>query len=405
MTNARFSTENFDIAVVGGGPAGLTAALAFADAGCRTLLVAPAAEPPATGREARTAALFHTSLSLLARVGAWPACRNASAPLAGIRIIDRTESPLGLTAPEVLFEASEIGLETFGYNVPNWAMMAALRDAIAARPANLTVLDDHVVTGLRVVDQTVEISIDGKPFATARVIAAADGRHSTSRMAAGITADVRDTGQTAITAVISHTRDHHGISTEFHRAAGPCTVVPLPRAADGSYASSLVWIERTPVADRLLKLPDDAFLQSLAAQLTGVIGALTGVSARARFDLAFCRASMLAQNRVLLLAEAAHAMPPIGAQGLNLSLRDVAAAVDLVSSAVAEGRNPGSNDVLAAYQRARQRDITARMGAVETLNGSLLMDFGPVNLLRGAGLHALRAVPMLKRQVMRAGLA
>ncbi len=403
MSGSGISNTLFDVAVVGAGPAGLAAAIALARSGCRTALVAATPPTAGTGNEARTAALFWPALKLLERTGAWPACQDASAELRGIRIIDRTEAPFGLRAPEVLFEAHEIGLDAFGYNVPNKALSTALR-ASAACTDGLTIVANETVGGLQWQDGRVVLTLISGATLSARLIAAADGRHSFCREAADIGATIKSTEQTAMTGIIVHDRPHDGISTEFHSPAGPCTVVPLPSAEPGRHASSLVWIERTAVADRLAQLSDPDFLAALSAQLGGLLGQLHSISGRGRFELAFTRAKVLAKNRVMLLAEAAHAMPPIGAQGLNMSLRDVATAVDLVGAAKSQGRDPGGDDVLSQYASQRGTGIGIRMRAVETLNSSLLVDFGPINLARGAGLHALQALPPLKRQLMRLGM-
>lgn len=403
MTSSGNPGQIFDVAVVGGGPAGICAAIALARSGCRTILIAPEPPPPGTGTQARTAALFEPALKLLERCGAWPACRDASAALRGIRLIDQTTSPFGLKAPEVLFEAREIGLEAFGYNIPNAALMSALGNLLPDVPG-LTVLAGRRVERVEICDAYARLWLDDLNVVSTRLIAAADGRHSISRTAAGIDASVKDTDQVALTGIVSHSRPHYGISTEIHSAAGPCTVVPMPPPAARGHASSLVWIERSAVARRLLELSDNDFLTALGARLAGLLGELSAITGRGRFDLAFVRAAALGSRRTILLAEAAHVMPPIGAQGLNLSLRDVSSAVEFIGQAVASGADPGSDTVLLSYERSRRTDIAARMGAVEALNGSLLMDFGPLNLVRGAGLHAVRALPPLRRQLMRLGL-
>ena len=102
-----------------------------------------------------------------------------------------------------------------------------------------------------------------------------------------------------------------------------------------------------------------------------------------------------------LIGEAAHVFPPIGAQGLNLGLRDVAALRD----AAAGADDPGDEAVLAAYDRSRQADVRLRTGAVDALNRTLLTDLLPADLMRGAGLLALSRIAPLRRLVMRQGLA
>jgi 2-octaprenyl-6-methoxyphenol hydroxylase len=394
------------VAVVGGGPAGMVAALALVQATAthtmRFALVTRESAAPATPlpTEARTAALFRPALDLLDGVGAWADVRPASAPMAALRIVDRTAAPL--RAPEVLFEAAEIGLPDFGSNVPNGPLAAALREAVhrAVAAGRLIWYAGVTVTDIAHGADGVTLRLSTGATVTAALVVAADGRESPCRAAAGITAEARDTGQVAVTATFAHTRPHDNVSTEIHRASGPLTTVPLP-----GHRSSLVWMERTAIAERLLALDDAAFTASLQTHLGPLLGTVSDVSPRGRFDLAYVRAHTLAARRTLLVGEAAHAMPPIGAQGLNLSLRDVAAMAEIVGAALAAGRDPGGADVRAAYAARRSGDVALRMGAVEALNGSLLADSGLVNLARGAGLHVVRAVGPLRRELMRRGLA
>ncbi len=54
---------------------------------------------------------------------------------------------------------------------------------------------------------------------------------------------------------------------------------------------------------------------------------------RGMFALAVETARSVAQNRIALVGEAAHVVPPIGAQGLNLGLRDAATLAEIVADA------------------------------------------------------------------------
>ena len=99
--------------VVGGGLAGLAAAIAVAQAGLSTIHLAPAGprRPAHIGADDA-----ERRLSAVGRADR--ATRPAMAmPLTQIRIIDAT--PRLLRAPETLFDAREAGLEAFGWNFAN----------------------------------------------------------------------------------------------------------------------------------------------------------------------------------------------------------------------------------------------------------------------------------------------
>ncbi len=384
-------------AVVGGGPAGLATALALGLAGAETVVAAPSHRGPGTGPDNRTAALFAGSIEFLRNLGVWQDVAAQSAPLAAIRIIDDTGALL--RAPEVLFTAAEVGLEAFGWNVPHAALVAALT-AAAGRSSIRVHL--HETAGISEVD----VGPDGALLKTregvrleARLVAGADGRASICRTAAGIGTTTWSYPQCAVTASFRHTRPHNSISTELHRPAGPLTTVPLP-----GLASSLVWVERPEEAQRLGALDDDAFRAVLEERLQGLLGSIGALTPRALFPLSGLTATVFGQNRVALVGEAAHVIPPIGAQGLNLGLRDAATLADCVADALGAGRDPGEPAVLEAYSRRRRPDIGSRIATIDLLNRSLISGLPPVHLARGLGLLALKSIGPLRRLAIREGL-
>jgi 2-octaprenyl-6-methoxyphenol hydroxylase len=389
------------VIVVGGGPVGLLSAALLAKSGVATCLVTAGAPPPGTAQEARSAALFPASMRLLAHVGICLDTLGGLAPLTGIRLIDDTGGLL--RAPEVTFTAADVGAEAFGFNVPNAALAAALRMHLAAAGPKL-----HWIEGVSVASveggaeggvAPAKVHLSNGVSLSAPLVIGADGRMSPCRIGAEIACESWDYEQVAVTTTFQHSRDHGGISTEFHTASGPCTTVPLP-----GRASTLVWVERPGVAERLMAMDDANFTAGLERQLKGVLGSITGVTGRGRFPLSFMQAKAVAANRVMLVGEAAHVMPPIGAQGLNLGMRDVGCMIECVLDALAARGDIGGAATLTAYQKARQGDIGVRMRAVDALNRSLLADFLPISLARGLGLQLLSHVGPLRRAVMREGL-
>jgi 2-octaprenyl-6-methoxyphenol hydroxylase len=296
-----------------------------------------------------------------------------------------------------VFAARDIGLPTLAWNVPNGPLSNSLLAAARRSPA-ITIIETAGVTNMVLGDDAVDIRLAEGEELTARLVAGADGRNSPSRAAAGITAKSWDYDQSAITATFHHSRPHKNISTEFHRPVGPLTTVPLP-----GNVSALVWVERKDEAERLRILDSNAFTSELEARLDGLLGSIFDVTPRTVFPLAGMTVEPFAQNRIALAGEAAHVIPPIGAQGLNLGLADaaeLAAAVQLAGT----GGDPGSPAVLERYHQARRSDVFVRTTAVDALNRSLLTSQLPLQLARGAGLVALKTLPALRRTVMRRGL-
>jgi 2-octaprenyl-6-methoxyphenol hydroxylase len=379
-------------AVVGGGPAGLTAAIALAGAGVATALIAGRPRPA----DNRTTALLAGSVTALETLAVWPRCRAQAAPLRVMRIVDDTGRLM--RAPEVRFEAGEIGLEAFGYNIENRHLFAAMAER-ACEIAALEVIARDAV-GIAISADTVAITLDDGGTVVARLAVGADGARSRCRKAAGIETEGWSYPQTALTLTLRHSRPHHDISTEFHRASGPFTLVPLP-----GLRSSLVFVTDPDDAARIEALPAAELAAEIERRAHSILGKIEVEPERGVFPLKVERARSFGARRVALVGEAAHVMPPIGAQGLNLGLRDAATIAELAAVAHQAGHDPGADALIARYDEMRRADVTSRTLAVDLLNRSLLSDFLPLQGARGLGLTLLQHIGPLRRAAMREGIA
>jgi 2-octaprenyl-6-methoxyphenol hydroxylase len=380
--------ETARILVAGSGPAGLIAALGFADAGFPVTLVGPEAGGP----DNRTTALMNPALKMLERLGVLGHLRPKAAPLKVMRIVDATSRLV--RSPVVTFRASEIDEEQFGLNLPNSALNPALAEAVGARPG-IEWRKSMVETWRLDADHARAVLADGSEV-EALLAVAADGRQSPARKAAGIATSVRSYPQAALVLNFGHSRDHAFTSTEFHTETGPFTQVPLPGSR-----SSLVWVLKPETANELSALDDSMLSAQVERQMQSMLGRVSVEPGRQIYPLSAASPWRFARNRVALVGEAAHVFPPIGAQGLNLGIRDIG---DLIGISMENRSDPGTAIALAAYDLKRRPDILARSSAVNLLNMSLLSDMLPAQMARSAGLGMLGGLAPLRAFFMREGL-
>ncbi|MFV0384829.1 UbiH/UbiF family hydroxylase [Paracoccus sp. (in: a-proteobacteria)] len=392
------NAENVDILISGGGIAGLIAAAAFGAEGHATLCIDPA--PPVTsetaaGADLRSTAFLMPSVALLQRIRLWDRLSPFATPLQIMRIVDAG----GATPRARLtrdFDASEIGDQPFGWNLPNWL----LRREIAARleelpnvrfqPGTATV---DVITG----DEAALVTLSDGRRIRARLLIGADGRNSAVRQASGIGVRTFRYGQKALAFAVTHEIPHQNVSTEVHRSGGPFTLVPLPDR-DGQPSSAVVWMESGPEIARLTALPADAFAAALNSRSAGVLGHLTRATQLTTWPIISQIADRFTAPRTALIAEAAHVVPPIGAQGLNMSLADLSALIEL------SRHDPGHRDGLARYEQERRPEAYTRLLGIDALNRASQASARPLRDLRAAALGGLYGIAPVRRLMMRAGL-
>ncbi|WP_158815088.1 FAD-dependent monooxygenase [Methylocapsa sp. S129] len=384
-----------EILVVGAGLAGLAAAIGFERAGFDVILCG-APERIANGR---TVALLESSVRFVKALGVWADVETQAAPLRALRIVDDVGSLW--SASPIEFRASEIGLEAFGWNIENAKLVDVLAAAAHASP-RLRIIESRIAA-YEFATGEARARCDSGMVIAARLIAAADGRGSPARKAAGIDASSRAYPQTALTLILTHSRPHHDFSTEFHTRTGPFTLVPLPESPPGTTRSSLVWVMSHAEAKRRAALDDLALAEEIETQSRSILGAMRIEGKRGAFPLALQSAVQMTGRRLALIGDAAHLLPPIGAQGLNLGLRDAAHLIEAAIKARTERSDLGGPETLTHYAGSRRLDVASRTGAVDGLNRSLLADLPPLDFLRAGALTALGAIGPLRRFVMREG--
>ena len=388
---------DFDVIVSGAGPAGLAAAALCAEGGLKTALITGPADPFAKRHDARTIALMRPSMRLLEHLELFGEdLRAVSSPLRKLRLVDDTGGLF--SAPEVTFDARAAGWEAFGWNIP----LEDLHPALATRAKELGVA--FLSASARGVGEDrrrlARVRLDDGEEIAAPLVIAADGRASKIRKTAGFHMLRHDYDQVALGCFFSHSAEHGDMSTEYHKDQGPFTTVPMK-----GRRSSLVWMVRPGRAERIRRMGPEELARRIQVESHGDLGLIDETTELQSFPMQTMNAVEYARGRIMLCGEAAHAVPPIGAQGLNMSLRDAALAAELAVDAFAFGDDIGSEEIMARYDRQRRRDIFPRKAAIHLVNSALLSNFAPLQALRAGTIALAASLPFARDIVMRQGLA
>jgi 2-octaprenyl-6-methoxyphenol hydroxylase len=383
--------DDVELLVAGGGLNGLLLGIACADAGLQVAVIdrQDAATMLDEKFDGRTSAIAYGSKLVLDGVGLWKAIEDEAEPIREIRVAD-DDSPLFLH-----YDHRDLGSDApLGYIVENRVLRRALLDRARELP-RLQLLTPRVVGGVTADDGATIATLGDGAQLRARLVAAADGRESPLRRAAGIRTVEWRYKQTGIVVTVAHELPHAGIAIEHFLPAGPFAILPMT-----GNRSSIVWTEDAALAPHIVALPDAEFTAELAARFGGFLGAIEPVGPRWAYPLSLMQAERYIDRRLALVGEAAHVIHPIAGQGLNVGIRDIAALAEAVIDARRLGLDIGDESVLERYQRWRRLDAVLLAGVTDGLNRLFSNTIAPVKLARDLGLAAVNRLPPLKRLLM-----
>ena len=394
--------KKIDVFVSGGGIAGMVAAIAFERIGCSVVCADPDSPPTskeAAGADLRTTAFLQPSKQFLEDLSLWDRLVDHAMPLEVMRIADAggAENPPTIRMIKE-FKSSDISDEPFGWNVPNWLTRKELLAAINLKP-NATFLAGVKTERIFTRDKEAQIFLSNGQNLVANLIVGADGRNSQVRKDARINVFTKSFGQKAIAFSVTHLKPHYNVSTEIHRSGGPFTFVPLP-CHKGTPSSAVVWMENSIEAKRLMTLGAAEFEKEITSRSCSVLGQLKLATKRSIWPIISQYAERLNSKRVALLAEAAHVVPPIGAQGLNMSFKDIKTLTDLAAKA----HDVGAFEVLKSYHNARITDIRFRVNGISFLNQTSLAKSQMVRDIRSYGIDMCHTYTPIRKSLMKLGL-
>jgi len=404
MTNA--DTLRVDAAIIGGGPVGLTLALALDQAGVSVAVIdaAPPAAALAKHFDGRAFAIAFANYRMWRALGIADALDPDVQPIEKIMVTDGR--PLnarrggGPSLLHLFFDSSELmggeaGEGALGFMVENRHLRRALEDAVAARPS-IRRFAPARVSGFERGSGGASVRLEDGAEIKSMLVIGADGRKSFVREQLRIRTIGWPYRSTAIVATIRHEKPHEAVAHEFFLPSGPFAILPLR-----GRRANIVWAEPHAVAQALLALDDDDFLAELRLRFGDFLGALALEGPRFSYPLSMQFAEKMIAPRAALAGDSAHAIHPIAGQGLNMGLKDVAALAECIADAAALGLDAGDASALERYQRWRRFDNVAMALATDGFDRLFSNDLAPVRFARDLGMAAVNAIGPARRYFMR----
>ena len=389
-------TQDYDIAIVGGGLNGPTLALAAAQSGLRVVLLDARTDQLRKNSkfDGRAYALALASKRLLTAIGIWDSVADTAEAMLNIRVSDG-RAGAGASPFFMDFDHAEIEEGPMGYMVEDRHLRYSLQTAVQKHPE----ISSHM--GARVISQTdhdagITLTLDGGDQINARLLVGADGRNSGTATRAGIRYTGWNYDQTALVCAVTHNLPHQGVAHQFFMPPGPLAILPLT-----SKRSAVVWSEKTDRAAMINSLDDAAYLEVLQPRFGNFLGPIALTGGRFSYPLGLRMAHSYIAPRVALVGDAAHGVHPIAGQGLNAGLRDIAALMHVINAARQRGEDFTAAQVLARYQQWRRFDATTLALATDGANKLFSNDNPCLRLGRDLGMGIINALPGLRRSIVR----
>jgi 2-octaprenyl-6-methoxyphenol hydroxylase len=417
--NAGSAHYSGEIAIVGGGLAGMSLAAATATAGIPTTLIEAEAPESLTAAtyDGRSSAIAYGSQQVLAAIGAWDLIEPDAQPIRDIRVSDGGwRAALNRVAHEspffVHYSHSDLpegaiaqGKQPpFGWIIENRAIRRGLMQRLE-RCANLTHIVAARVTDIAFDGGRARLRLQDGRTLESRLVVGADGRGSVVRRFAGIGQQEFGYNQTAIVCTVAHERPHNGLAHENFLPAGPFAMLPMVGGVDDAGApchrSSIVWTEDPRIVPWLMGLSNAELGAEIARRFGATLGRVRPIGPRFSYPMKMQLADRYAKDGVALVGDAAHGIHPVAGQGFNLGIRDIAALAEALVDGRRLGLDLGSLAVLENYARWRRFDNLMMSAFMDGLVRLFSNDLPPVRLARDLGFFAFNLAKPLKRLAMR----
>jgi 2-octaprenyl-6-methoxyphenol hydroxylase len=390
--NSNHNKFDYDVTIVGGGMVGMAAALALAKLELSVCILehTEIKNNSHPSYDDRTLVVNRASVCFWQNLGIWDGLTEQLTPINKVHVSNKGHFG------SVVFEAEQLGVDALAFIVEAKVLGMALREKIQHN-SRTTIICPAQMTAFSVQLNGIEISYKAAGLENSihsRLMLAADGAQSAIRTKLQLKTEIKSYDQTAVICNITPEYKHHNCAYERLTRTGPTAVLPFVNNRCG-----FVWACENSQLEQLMAYDDAQFLQAAQAQFGYRLGKFIKVGRRSSYPLYLVKVPIQVKTRTILMGNAAHAMSPVSAQGLNLAVRDVAMLVEIIENALENEIDIGADASLNHYQQNIQQDQQQTMRYTDDLMGWFKIDEPMLAGLRSAGLFAMDQLSAAKSEL------
>jgi 2-octaprenylphenol hydroxylase len=406
MSDVQMTRTHYPVVIVGAGMVGAALACALADEGIESLVLEAgvlntAADWPEDEVDPRVSALSLASQNLLAHLGAWDSIESMA------RFQDYQDMYVwdACGTGHIEFKASEQHLPNLGHILENKTITTALHQQLQQRGV-------EVWSQVQLKDMSPQTDsprrlyfADGREI-TADLVVGADGANSKVRQLSGLPTREWDYPHHALVTRVATELPHDNTCWQRFTENGILAFLPLrsPTDSDAGSHCSIVWSQPALPAERLRDLPAEQFCAELERAFEGRLGKILTTDERYVIPLRQRHAKRYVQAGLVLVGDAAHTIHPLAGQGVNLGFLDVAALVQTLAEAQANGLYLGALKVLEKHQQRRRTDNLRMMALMESFARLFGNQHPLLSAIRNSAMHMMQSLGPIKQHLAQEAL-
>ena len=387
---------DFDIIVIGGGINGQVMSLAAAHAGFSVALIDQSKFIEDSLREfdGRAYAIAFSSVQMMKNLNFWKTIEETTQPIFNIKVSHGTIER-GHASATLQFNNADIEESPMAQMLEDIFLRQCLNTEIK-KNALISFIEQRKVIDLVDFKQEKKLTLDDNSQLEASLIVASDGINSPSAKAIGIKKTGWKYQQLGLVCAIEHEYSSYNTAYQYFLPEGPLAILPIK-----DNVASIVWTENIQNASTLSEMNDAEYLSVLRQRFGDFLGQLKLTGKRFSFPLKLSISEKYVSDKFVVIGDAAHGYHPIAGQGLNAGMRDIAALLDVISSARDRGEDFSSINILNRYQEWRRFDNQALGFATDNLN-TIFSSYDPLfGSLKNLGMKMVEKSNYAKRAFMR----